>query len=209
MITVLDLGISNIGSVIRALEFLKIQNRVVQSAQELLAAEKIILPGVGSFKAGVEAIENQQLKDVLRKKALEQKIPFLGVCLGMQLMFSDGVEGGTYQGLGLFKGKILPINVDRKRYPVPHMGWNQVESCGLKMFNNITDQSCFYFVHSYGAEVCDPEAKYAFTEYGGTNIVAAVEKDNIWGAQFHAERSQRLGLEILKNFQGLTCCARE
>ena len=209
MITVLDLGISNIGSVVRALQYLGLPHQVSETKSEILSAEKIMLPGVGSFKSGVEAIEKKDLKDVLRFKAIEQKVPFLGICLGMQLMFSQGVEGGTYGGLDFIRGEVIPLRVDRTQFPVPHMGWNEVASSDLKLFEGIPDKSCFYFVHGFEADARDEHAKIAFTEYGGIKIAAAVEKNNIWGVQFHAERSQKLGLDILKNFQRFSCFEQE
>ncbi len=205
MITVVNLGISNIGSVCKALDYLKLDYQITDSAKDILSAKKILLPGVGSFVAGMKAIEERNILSPLRTMALEKKVPFFGICLGMQLMFDVGVEGGERAGLGLIRGKVVPLQVDRTKYPVPHMGWNDVQFSDMKIFSKVTADSCFYFVHSFEASCQDPEAKIAHTNYGNHEITAAVEKGLIWAGQFHAERSQAVGLQVLKNFSELPC----
>ncbi|MEZ0391138.1 MAG: imidazole glycerol phosphate synthase subunit HisH [Pseudobdellovibrionaceae bacterium] len=205
MITVVNLGISNIGSVCKALSFLNIDYHVTDQASEILSAQKIFLPGVGGFTAGVDTMKAKKIFDPLREMALIKKVPFFGICLGMQLMFESGDEGGAREGLGLIKGRVVPLQVDRSRYPVPHMGWNDVQFSEMKMFEGLKPDSCFYFVHSFEADCQDPEARVATTSYGDHAICAAVEKGSIWCAQFHSERSQSVGLQVLKNFAGVPC----
>lgn len=206
MITVLNLGISNIGSVIRALHFLKIPHEVVDHAEGLKQAKKIMLPGVGSFSAGSKALREEDRISIIRKKVLEDKVPFFGICLGMQLIFSQGSEGGTHEGLNLIKGEVVPLGIDATKYSLTHIGWNDVKFPDMNMFSHIPKEDpCFYFVHSYKALVKDFATKIAYTNYGANDVVASVEKENIWGVQFHAERSQKLGLQVLKNFQDLPC----
>ncbi len=200
MIHVVDLGIGNIGSVGRALSYLKVEYAVTSDALELSKAKKILLPGVGSFQPAAEALNKNGIRETLRAKALEEQVPFLGICLGMQLLLEVGREGGTHSGLGLIRGTVDAIDVDRTVFSIPHMGWNDVQSNNLDMFKGLPESSCFYFVHSYEVKSSDPVAKIAYTEYGNKKICAAIEKDNIWGAQFHPEKSQAAGLKILKNF---------
>ncbi len=205
MIAVVNLGISNTGSVCKALTFIGAKYKLVDTPEELNSAKKVLLPGVGNFHTGMQALKSKNLIEVLRKKSLRDKVPFFGVCLGMQLMFDFGEEGGGTEGLALIKGNVIKLKVDRDKFTVPHIGWNDVQANGMKMFNEIAPDSCFYFVHSFEADCTDPLARVASVEYGNHSIVAAVEKGSIWAAQFHPERSQKVGLQILKNFSELPC----
>lgn len=203
MLTVIDSSLGNTGSVLRALNYLKAPFSMTKELSEIEKAEKLIFPGVGSYRAASEQILTPEFNQVLRKLALTDKIPILGICLGMQLMTEFGEENGTSKGLGLIRGKTALLRVDTNCHPIPHIGWNDVKTNGLKMFQGIPEHSCFYFVHSYEVMVSDDKTRTATVNYGGVEICAAFEKENIWGAQFHPEKSQSLGLEVLKNFNNL------
>lgn len=200
MITVINHELGNIGSVVRALNFLNIDFIVSADYGEIAKATKIILPGVGSYKAASEQLLTSQFVDIIQNKVLGQKTPFFGFCLGMQLLTEFGTEMGHSKGLGLIKGKTQKIEIDQNKYKLPHMGWNDVSSNGLKMFQGLKSNACFYFVHSFEVIIEDPNVKIANVNYGDKNICAAIEKGNIWGAQFHPEKSQKYGLQVLKNF---------
>ncbi len=200
MITIIDNDLGNIGSVVRAVSYLNIPFCLTRDLNEIEKAEKLILPGVGSFSAAAKEVLTPQFTGLIRYLTLEKGIPFFGFCLGMQLISEFGEEMGESKGLGLIKAKTSRLRVDPARYPVPHMGWNDVDFNGLKMFAGVADKSCFYFVHSFEMMVSDPETNIATVNYGDFDICAAVEKDNIWGAQFHPEKSQKAGLQLIKNF---------
>jgi glutamine amidotransferase len=203
MITVIDNDLGNIGSVVRALNFLNIDYHLTRDLNEIEKASKLIFPGVGSYKAAAEKILSKDFKDLVRFMVLEKQVPIFGFCLGMQLLTDSGEEMGHSQGLGLIRASTKFLRVDTKTHSVPHMGWNDVSANGLKMFSQVPEYSCFYFVHSYEVMVDDSEVKVATVNYGGVDVCAAVEKGHIWGAQFHPEKSQRVGLQLIKNFNVL------
>lgn len=198
MITIIDYGAGNLHSVQNALNFLGVENRISDNPEEILNAEKIILPGVGSFGDAMKALNEKKLTDIIKKAVYSGK-PILGICLGMQLFFEESEESAGVPGLGILKGKFvkIPKNPDIK---IPHMGWNNLEipkdSCILK---DIGDEPYVYFVHSYYLEPENDEVVSAYTYYGKKLAVAA-EKDNIFATQFHPEKSGDTGLKILKNF---------
>jgi glutamine amidotransferase len=199
MLAVIDYGAGNLRSVLHALNHLQAENvRVVRTAYELRNAEKVILPGVGAFGAGMEKLEEQGLTGPIRD-TVHAGIPYLGICLGMQFLFDMSDEMGDYPGLGLLPGKVTRI-VDRGDLKVPHMGWNRLEQRRPSpLFDGVSEDGYAYFVHSYHC-VPDTESDIAVTvEYGGP-IVAAVQRDHIYGVQFHPEKSQQTGLRVLANF---------
>jgi glutamine amidotransferase len=201
-VIVIDYGMSNLGSIARALEECGANILVSANPNDLKTADKIILPGVGAFADGIKNLNERGWTKVIQKKVIGNKIPILGICLGMQLLASKGYEGGEFKGLNLIEGeviKFIPTNNER----IPHVGWNEiVKTKESILFNNIENGVDFYFVHSYHLKVKNEEDVIAKTKYC-TEFVAAVNKENIFGTQFHPEKSIPLGFEILKNFLSL------
>lgn len=198
MITVIDIKIGNIGSVIRALEKLKIPCRITSDPKVIRDSEKLILIGVGSYVEASARLKSTGIDKAIRKKVLEEKTPILGICLGMQLMATVGMEGGTSQGLDLIKGKVIYHRCSSLNMHLPHVGWNKVSNGNLPIFKTIPDGSHFYFVHSYEL-LLEESVSVARCNYG-IDFIAALQKDNIIGTQFHPEKSQDAGLALLQNF---------
>ena len=188
MILILDLNLGNLGS---------IQNMLKKIGSNIEEAKKIILPGVGSFDKGMQNIENLKIKDILRDKILNQKIPILGICLGMQLLLQKSEEGKK-KGLGFIQGKV--IKFQNKNLKVPHMGWNQVSIIKkTSLVKNINNKFRFYFVHSYHVELKNSSESIMSTDYG-KDFTSGLQSENIMGVQFHPEKSHKYGMQILKNF---------
>lgn len=185
----------NVASVQKALNFLNVSNKVTKDFEEIDNSRFIILPGVGSFNQGISNLQSEGLFDFLTVQVLEKKKPFLGVCLGMQLIASRGTEPVETRGLGWIKGDVVKIEAPGKR--IPHLGWNTV-STKSKYFQGL-DNPDFYFIHSYHFVVTEPACVSGTVNYG-PDLVATVEKDNIFATQFHPEKSQDAGLKVLKNF---------
>ncbi len=198
MIAVIDYDAGNIRSVEKALLLLGQEVRITQDAGEILSADKVILPGVGAFGDAMDNIRKRGLEPVIRQVA-DKGTPFLGICLGLQLLFERSEEAPGVKGLGLIKGEILKIP-EKEGMKIPHMGWNSLhlEHDG-KLFRGIEEQAYVYFVHSYYLKAEDENIVKASTEYC-THIHASVEKGNIFACQFHPEKSSDVGLHILKNF---------
>ena len=201
MISIIDYGMGNVGSVVNMLRHIGATCEVTRNPQKLEKASKILLPGVGAFDAAVSRINNSGLREILEKKASLERIPILGICLGMQLLTRKSEEG-TQPGLGWIPGKTrrLPNSLGIK---IPHMGWNQVKrirQCALT--DHLDGEIRFYFVHSYFVEPEDPKDTVLSATHGCT-FAAAIQRGNIMGAQFHPEKSHRFGLQLLKNFAGL------
>ena len=202
MIVIIDYGMGNLKSVAKALEASGARGIKITSQAKLIhRAEKIVLPGVGAIKEAMLELKRLRLIEVIKENIFKK--PFLGICLGLQLLFTSSQEGGGIKGLGIFAGEV-------KRFPdtlkVPHMGWNQIKtkSTELKTKNysilkNIPNNSYFYFCHSYYAQPEDKSIIAAATDYG-IEFASAVSKDNLFACQFHPEKSQSLGLKLLKNF---------
>lgn len=198
MTTVINIKIGNIASVSRALKYLKIPHAVTSDPKVVSQAEKLIFPGVGNFFEAVMRLKSLGLYEVLRKRVLEDEVPILGICLGMQLFATRGEEGGGCAGLNFIQGNVVYHHAKQQGLRLPHIGWNDVRADGLRIFEAIPDNSCFYFVHSY--EIVPSETvKAAYSNYG-VDFVAAVQKGHIIGVQFHPEKSQENGLRLLKNF---------
>ena len=198
MIAVIDYDAGNIRSVEKALLLLGQEVRITQDAGEILSADKVILPGVGAFGDAMDNIRKRRLEPVIRQ-VVDKGTPFLGICLGLQLLFERSEEAPGVKGLGLLKGEILKIP-EKEGMKIPHMGWNSLhlEHDG-KLFRGIEEQAYVYFVHSYYLKAEDENIVKASTEYC-THIHASVEKGNIFACQFHPEKSSDVGLHILKNF---------
>ena len=188
MITVIDIGMGNIGSVARALKFLDIAHTVCAEPAGVRSAGALILPGVGSFAEATRRLAASGMDDAITDSVKVRQTPILGICLGMQLLATsgdEGAEGAPVSGLGL------------------HMGWNDVQGGSMAMFAGVPNGACFYFVHSYAIQL-DEDIPYATADYGG-EVVAAVASGPVWGAQFHPEKSQDAGLQVLRNFVALAC----
>lgn len=198
MIAIIDYDAGNLKSVEKALQYLGEECIVTRDKEKLLKADKIILPGVGAFGDAMEKLHKFGLVDVIHKLVKENK-PFLGICLGLQLMFESSEEGPGVKGLGLLPGKIVKFP-EKEGFKIPHMGWNSIDvKEGSRLFKGVSNNSYVYFVHSYYLQAENENDVAATTEYI-THVHASVEYDNIFACQFHPEKSGDVGLRILKNF---------
>ena len=198
MIAIIDYDAGNIKSVEKALKRLGQDGKVTRDREEILHADKVILPGVGSFGDAMEKLVNYGLKDVIYE-VVDKNIPFLGICLGMQLLFERSDETPGVEGLGILKGEILRIP-ETFGLKIPHMGWNSLNFHGNgKLFKGLPSEPYVYFVHSYYLKAEEEEIVTATAEYG-TCIHASVEKGQVFGCQFHPEKSSDIGIQILHNF---------
>jgi glutamine amidotransferase len=200
MIVVVDYGMGNVRSVVNALLAAGGDARVSNRAEDLRAADRIILPGVGAFGDCMRNLIATGLVEVLEEEVRSKGKPFLGICVGMQLLAREGHENGTHAGLGWVPGIVTRFTVEDKGLKVPHVGWNEVLSTkeGVLLLQ-FRGRPTFYFVHSYHFVCDDPEDVYAVCDYG-LPFTAAIERGNIFGTQFHPEKSQQNGQRVLKNF---------
>ena len=198
MIAILDYDAGNIKSVEKAVQLLGQEVTITRDRREVLNADKVILPGVGAFGDAMEKIRQYGLYEVIHE-VTEQGTPFLGICLGLQLLFERSEESPGVEGLGILKGEILRIP-DTPGLKIPHMGWNSLDFRNNgRLFENLPEESYVYFVHSYYLRAADEKIVTAVTEYG-TQIHASVEQGNVFACQFHPEKSSDVGIQILKNF---------
>ena len=201
MIAIIDYDAGNLKSVEKALKYLGQDVIVSRDSSEILQADKVILPGVGSFGDAMNNLDHFNLVDTIKKVA-EKDTPFLGICLGLQLLFEKSDETPGAEGLGILKGEILRIP-PKEGLKIPHMGWNSLNiKPQARLFDEIANNSYVYFVHSYYLKAEDENIVAASTEYS-THIHASVESGNIFACQFHPEKSSDVGLRILKNFASL------
>jgi imidazole glycerol-phosphate synthase subunit HisH len=200
MIVIINYKMGNLQSVANMLDFLGIENKITDQVEEIRKADKIILPGVGAFGQAMKNINELGLVEVLKEEVLTNKKPFLGICLGMQLIADKGYEGGENIGLGFIPGEVRLMKPKDKSLRIPHVGWNDVMVKGdTKMYGHQKGDRVFYFVHSYHFVPQNESDVSGLVEYGG-DIVASLLRDNIWATQFHPEKSQKDGIELLKNF---------
>ena len=198
MIAIIDYDAGNIRSVEKALKFLGQDVKITRDPEEILSAEKVILPGVGAFGDAMGKLKEYGLDQVTRKTA-GKRTPFLGICLGLQLLFERSDEAPGVEGLGILKGEILRLP-EKEGYKIPHMGWNSLELVhNGRLFRDLPEDPYVYFVHSYYLKAADETIVKARTEYT-TAIDASVEQGNVFACQFHPEKSSETGLKILKNF---------
>ncbi len=203
MISVIDYGVCNLGSMLNMLRKVGAEAQLVSTAAELERAEKLVLPGVGAFDNGMGALRERRLAEALRKRVLQDKVPLLGVCLGMQMLGRRSEEGGM-EGLGLVDADVRRIRLapDSKK-KVPHMGWNLLTPRrDSLLLRELAARSRFYFCHSYHLVCADPGDVLATADYGG-EFVAVLQHDNVYGVQFHPEKSHRFGMALLHNFAEL------
>ena len=199
MIVVVDYGMGNLRSVSKALEKVGLDVKVSSDPKDVREANAIVVPGVGAFG---DAIHNLQRFGLLEEiiKSIEKGKPYLGICLGLQILFEYGYEFGEHEGLGVLKGKVIRFP-EKEGYKVPHMGWNQLwlkKTEGL--FSDIKEGEFFYFVHSFYVVPEESEVIASITDYS-VDFCSAIQKDNVWAVQFHPEKSQKAGLKLLENFK--------
>lgn len=201
MISIIDYDAGNIKSVEKALTYLGQEARITRDYDEIMASSHVILPGVGSFGDAMGKLKSYGMDKAIYD-VVEKGIPFLGICLGLQLLYESSEETPGVSGLGILKGDILRIP-DQPGLKIPHMGWNSLDiTPGAKLFAGVTEHPYVYFVHSYYLKAVDETEVAATTEYS-THIHASVERGNIFACQFHPEKSSTVGLKILKNFVNL------
>ena len=197
MITMIDYGLGNLRSVQKALEYVGASVQLTGDPALVRTAEKLVLPGVGAFGAGIATLRARGLANAIRE-AVGQGTPILGICLGMQFLFDESSEMGQHQGLGLLPGRV--VRFPQNGLPVPHMGWNQVQHDGTHpLLDGVPAGAYAYFVHSYHCQPANPADLIATTDYGQP-IAAITGRGHILGIQFHPEKSQHTGLRILHNY---------
>jgi glutamine amidotransferase len=208
MIAIVDYGMGNLRSVLKAVERTGYTAQVTADPQQVLGASSIVLPGVGAFRDCMLNLEESRLLEPV-VRSIEAGKPFLGICLGLQLLFEESDEFGLHKGMGVLPGRVTRFPEDIRDpetdqpYPIPHMGWNTIEiKKDTPLFRGIESASFFYFVHSYYALPHDPTDIAATTPYG-IEFACAVQRDNCYAVQFHPEKSQEKGLQLLKNFGAL------
>ena len=206
-VTIVDYNSGNISSVINSFKEVakeKVNIEVTSDLEKIKLSDKVVLPGQGSFKSCVEALNSiNGLVDTLNEFAIISKKPLLGICVGLQMFADIGYEETETKGLGWISGKVSKIDNQKGKYKLPHIGWNEINILkGSKIFKDIENNSHMYFVHSYEFIPNDKSVTAATTDYS-SNIVCAVEKENIFGTQFHPEKSDKIGLKIIDNFINL------
>lgn len=202
MIAIVDYGVGNLRSVMNAFEAIGQQAHITSDPRELKDADAIVLPGVGAFGRGMDMLRKLDFIDPLNEEVIAREKPFLGICLGMQFLGRESLEAGRHEGLGWLPGTVNKIVPCDSKYKVPHMGWNNLTvEREDSLFAGLDPEPVFYFVHSYHLEV-DEEASEVVTStcWHGTKITAGVQRNNIMGVQFHPEKSQQVGLQLLKHF---------
>jgi glutamine amidotransferase len=203
---VVNYGMGNLGSVRRALADIGAEAFIAEHPASLLEANRIVLPGVGAFAEGMARLQEGGWSQAIRRWVQTERKPLLGVCLGMQMLAGEGDEGGVTAGLGLIDGKVRRLDALGCELRIPHVGWNEVTFPREElMFSHMPQRSDFYFVHSYAFEAGRQQDIAAMTSYG-VSIVAAVRHENIFGTQFHPEKSSKAGRQLLRNFMSFVAC---
>ncbi len=197
-VAIIDYEAGNLRNVQKAIEKFNINAEIISDGEELVHYDSIVLPGVGSFYHGMNKLIERNFKKLIREEVLVKKKPFLGICLGMQLMGKKGEEGETCEGLNILPFEVKHFGDTKLR--IPHIGWNNIKkNPNSKLLYDIPDNSDFYFVHSYHIDKIEKKYVSGICEYG-IEFVAAIESENIFGTQFHPEKSQQYGLKIIENF---------
>lgn len=205
-VAVIDYGIGNILSVRRAFEKAGAIVYYIYTKDEIEKADYLVLPGVGAFRNGMTELEKRELVQAIQAYCGENR-PFLGICLGMQMMMQESEEFGVCKGLGIIEGQVVKIpsvDIDGNTQKIPHIGWNELDQEGAEwhdtILTGVRKKSCVYFVHSFSAVPNKKEERLADTFYGGQRIAAVIKKGNCYGTQFHPEKSGPVGIRILRNF---------
>ncbi len=199
MVVVVDYGMGNLRSVAKALEKIGLNVKVSSSPKDVENAKAIVVPGVGAFGDAIKNLDRLGLIEPIIKD-IEKGKPYLGICLGLQILFEKGFEFGEHQGLGVVKGKVIRFP-NKEGYKIPHMGWNQIwKKKDEGLYKNIKNGEFFYFVHSFYVVPEEEDIIASTTDYI-TDFCSAIQKDNIWAVQFHPEKSQTAGLKLLENFK--------
>lgn len=204
MISLVDYGVGNIQAFLNVFKRLNVDAKTVQTADELSGADHVILPGVGHFDHAMDRLEQSGMRGVLDDLVIEKKVPVLGVCVGMQMLGTSSTEGAL-PGLGWIPGQVKGFTewAPAASLPLPHMGWNDVKPApGNRLFAGMEDDARFYFLHSFFFETATPATSAAVANYGA-DFTCAVNRDNIYGVQFHPEKSHHFGTRLLKNFSEL------
>lgn len=202
MIAIIDYGVGNLNSIRNMLKKIGVESLITSQPAEVEAAEKFILPGIGSFEYGMKKLRDASFFPTLQQKVTENKTPVLGVCLGAQLLFNGSEEGQPVPGLGWIDGQVVRFDQSRMeaQYKVPHMGWNEVQlEKESNLFKDVQPDHRYYFVHAYHM-VCNQQADILAESNYSYNFVAAVEKQHILGVQFHPEKSHKFGMKLYENF---------
>lgn len=202
MIIIVDYGMGNLGSIFNMFKRIGVKSKISSKLSDIKNAEKLILPGVGAFDIAMKRLHNLKLIDVLNHQALDKKIPILGICLGMQLL-TNSSEEGVEKGLCWIDAETTKFNFKSNGLKVPHMGWNTVNiSTPCKLTTDMLEESRFYFVHSYYVKVKNEKNSILKTNYG-VEFDSAIQSENIYGAQFHPEKSHKFGMKLFENFAKL------
>jgi glutamine amidotransferase len=203
LIAILNYGLGNLRSVQKAFEFVGAESKIVSDVRTLRAADKYVIPGVGAFGKGIANIRELGVLDCLSEEVLVKKKPVLGICLGLQLLAESSTEHGFFNGMGWLKGNVISLEGIAQGRLVPNVGWCTVESGNSLMFRDIPANADFYFVHSFFYKESN-ESEVSGRTFYGEKFACAIESENIWATQFHPEKSQKHGLQLLKNFSFLT-----
>jgi glutamine amidotransferase len=199
MITIIDYGMGNLGSVLNMFKKIRVASKITSNLEEIKYAKKLLLPGVGSFDKAMQRINTSEIKEVLDQKVLVEETPILGICLGMQLL-TNSSEEGKEKGLGYINASVKKFVFNNNKMKVPHMGWNIVKNATPSLLTqNFEEEARFYFVHSYYVKVENQENSVLKTKYG-LEFDSAIQHNNIYGAQFHPEKSHKYGMKLLENF---------
>jgi glutamine amidotransferase len=201
MIVIVDIGMGNLGSIQNMLKRIKVETKVSSDPSDIEKASKLVLPGVGAFDNAMKSLRERSIIDVLNRKVVKENTPILGICLGMQLFGHDSEEG-KIKGLGWLDAKTIRFQLRSNGFKIPHMGWNTVDVKGNPGIFNGIEEPRFYFVHSYHLMCNDPTDVLTTTHYG-YDFVSSVHRNNIWGTQFHPEKSHKFGMRLFSNFAEL------
>jgi len=202
LITILDYGMGNTKSVLNAFNLLGKECIVTDNKNEIRNSEAIVLPGVGAFSDGMSNIKKRGLIEVLNEEVIDKKKPYLGICLGLEFLAKNSLEGGFCEGFGWLNGEVKPIESNQKENKIPHMGWNDTSIISKDGMYLDMNEPSFYYLHSYYLDLEDSEKKFitGVCNYGNSTITASIEKENIFAVQYHPEKSQSTGIKLLQNF---------